>query len=206
MQHKLNLRKLNAVNKEIQGVIRTQKRMAKSTEKVTLRAHQTEAMEVTVENAKAERLALFASTTTLQNLLSRFRAVVAQKNIEFGITAALQELRETEDRLSLVTDFLVEPTKNPDYDGFSIPEDAITQIRLHEEEQNKDATVARRRIGKSDAYVRLVTDEALTAESKALHRKVKEIKNDRLVGLNFKEVSVEITEQEKELLESFNIL
>lgn len=205
MQHKLNLRKLNAVNTEIQGTIRVKKREAKNLQKVVLRAHQTEDLEVTVANAKAERLALFAETSALQVILSRFRAVVAAKNLELGITATLQELRETEDRLGIVTDFLVEPTKSPDYDGYIDVKDAVAQIRLYEDELEKDGTV-RRRLGKSDAAVRLVSDESVAAEVKALQRKVKEIKNDRLVALNFKEVLVELTEQEKELLESFNIL
>ena len=205
MQHKLNLRKLNAVNTEIQGTIRVKKREAKNLQKVVLRAHQTEDLELTVANAKAERLALFAETSALQVILSRFRAVVAAKNLELGITATLQELRETEDRLGIVTDFLVEPTKSPDYDGYVDVKDAVAQIRLYEDELEKDGTV-RRRLGKSDAAVRLVSDESVAAEVKALQRKVKEIKNDRLVALNFKEVSVELTEQEKELLESFNIL
>lgn len=205
MQHKLNLRKLNAVNTEIQGTIRVKKREAKNLQKVVLRAHQTEDLELTVANAKAERLALFAETSALQVILSRFRAVVAAKNLELGITATLQELRETEDRLGIVTDFLVEPTKSPDYDGYVDVKDAVAQIRLYEDELEKDGT-ARRRLGKSDAAVRLVSDESVAAEVKALQRKVKEIKNDRLVALNFKEVSVELTEQEKELLESFNIL
>ena len=204
MQYKLNLRKLSAVNKELQGVIRTNKRKAKDLAKVTLRAHQVEDKQTTYDNAVQERTVLLNDTSTLQNILSRFRAVVACKNNEFGITATLQELRETEDRLSIVSDFLVETSKgNPSYDGYNTLEDAQAQIQLYEKEAEAET---RRRVGTSEASVRLITDETLAAEHKALHRKVKEIKNDRLVALNFKEVSVELTEQEKEMLVDLNIL
>lgn len=204
MEYKINLRKLSAVNKEIQGVIRKQRREASQTERVSIRAHQTESVDTTVQEAVAARLALFNSTSTLQAILSRFRAVVACKNNELGITATLQELRETEDRLAIVTDFLVEAKKNPDYDGYSNIEDAKALIKLYEEADKSETSS--RRVGKSEVSIRLLSDESLAQEVKALQRKVKEIKNDRLVALNFKEVSVELSEQEKELLESFNIL
>lgn len=204
MQYKINLRKLSAVNKEIQGVIRKQRREASQTDRVSVRAHQTKDILVTVQEAKDARIALLGSTSALQVILSRFRSVVAQKNNELGITATLQELRETEDRLSIVTDFLVKPGKNPDYDGYPDVEDAQALIKLYEDADKSET--GSRRVGKSEVSIRLVSDEALETELKALQRKVKEIKNDRLVALNFKEVSVELTEQEKELLESFNIL
>jgi hypothetical protein len=205
MEYKLNLRKLSAVNKELQGVIRVNKRKAKDLAKVTLRAHQVEDKKTTYDNAIQERTVLLNNTSALQNILSRFRAVVACKNNEFGVTATLQELRETEDRLSIVSDFLVEPSKgNPDYDGYGSFEDAVSQIQLYEKEL--ESAEARRRVGKSEAQVRLVSSDELVAEHKALLRKVKEIKNDRLVALNFKEVSVSLTEQEKEMLVDLNIL
>lgn len=205
MEYKLNLRKLSAVNKELQGVIRVNKRKAKDLAKVTLRAHQVEDKKTTYDNAIQERVALLDNTSALQNILSRFRAIVACKNNEFGVTATLQELRETEDRLSIVSDFLVEPSKgNPDYDGYGSFEDAVSQIQLYEKEL--ESSDVRRRVGKSEAQVRLVSGDELVAEHKALLRKVKEIKNDRLVALNFKEVSVSLTEQEKEMLVDLNIL
>lgn len=205
MQYQLNLRKLSAVNKELQGVIRVNKRKAKDLAKVTLRAHQVEDKKTTYDNAIQERVALLDNTSALQNILSRFRAIVACKNNEFGVTATLQELRETEDRLSIVSDFLVEPSKgNPDYDGYGSFEDAVSQIQLYEKEL--ESSDVRRRVGKSEAQVRLVSGDELVAEHKALLRKVKEIKNDRLVALNFKEVSVSLTEQEKEMLVDLNIL
>ena len=205
MEYKLNLRKLSAVNKELQGVIRVNKRKAKDLAKVTLRAHQVEDKKATYDNAIQERVVLLDNTSALQNILSRFRAIVACKNNEFGVTATLQELRETEDRLSIVSDFLVEPSKgNPDYDGYGSFEDAVSQIQLYEKEL--ESSDARRRVGKSEAQVRLVSGDELVAEHKALLRKVKEIKNDRLVALNFKEVSVSLTEQEKEMLVDLNIL
>lgn len=205
MEYKLNLRKLSAVNKELQGVIRVNKRKAKDLAKVTLRAHQVEDKKTTYDNAIQERVALLDNTSALQNILSRFRAIVACKNNEFGVTATLQELRETEDRLSIVSDFLVEPSKgNPDYDGYGSFEDAVSQIQLYEKEL--ESSDVRRRVGKSETQVRLVSGDDLVAEHKALLRKVKEIKNDRLVALNFKEVSVSLTEQEKEMLVDLNIL
>ena len=206
MEYKLNLRKLSAVNKELQGVIRVNKRKAKNLAKVTLRAHQVEDKKTTYDNAIQERTVLLNNTSILQNILSRFRAIVACKNNEFGVTATLQELRETEDRLSIVSDFLVEPSKgNPDYDGYGSFEDAVSQIQVYEKEL-ESTEGARRRIGKSEAQIRLVSGDELVAEHKALLRKVKEIKNDRLVALNFKEVSVTLTEQEKEMLVDLNIL
>lgn len=205
MEYKLNLRKLSAVNKELQGVIRVNKRKAKDLAKVTLRAHQVEDKKTTYDNAIQERVALLDNTSALQNILSRFRAIVACKNNEFGVTATLQELRETEDRLSIVSDFLVEPSKgNPDYDGYGSFEDTVSQIQLYEKEL--ESSDVRRRVGKSETQVRLVSGDDLVAEHKALLRKVKEIKNDRLVALNFKEVSVSLTEQEKEMLVDLNIL
>lgn len=204
MQHQINLRKLSAVNKEIQGVIRKQRREASDTSRVNIRAHQTELVDVTIANAVAARTALYESTLTLQGILSRFRAVVACKNNELGITATLQELRETEDRLSILSDFLVEPKKNPDYDGYSNIEDAKALIKLYEEADKNETTS--RRVGKSEVNIRLLSEDSVAVEIKALQRKIKEIKNDRLVALNFVNVSVELTEQEKELLESFNIL
>lgn len=206
MQYQLNLRKLSAVNKELQGVIRTNKRKAKDLAKVTLRAHQVEDKKTTYDNAVQERAVLLKDTLTLQNILSRFRAVVACKNAEFGVTATLQELRETEDRLSIVTDFLVEPSKsNPEYDGYGSFEDAVSQVQIYEKD-DESSVAGRRRIGKSEASIRLISDENHVAEHKALHRKVKEIKNDRLVALNFKPVSVELSEAEKEMLVDLNIL
>lgn len=206
MEYKLNLRKLSAVNKELQGVIRVNKRKAKDLAKVTLRAHQVEDKKTTYDNAIQERTVLLNNTSVLQNILSRFRAIVACKNNEFGVTATLQELRETEDRLSIVSDFLVEPSKgNPDYDGYGSFEDAVSQIKVYEKEL-ESTEGARRRIGKSETQIRLVSGDELVAEHKALLRKIKEIKNDRLVALNFKEVSVTLTEQEKEMLVDLNIL
>lgn len=208
MNIKLNLRKLSAINTEIQGVIRSNKRQASEASKVTLRAFQTVPYQQTIDEGKEALVVLFEQSTMLQNVLSRFRAVVATKNNEFGITATLQELREVEDRLSLVSDFVVTKTKNPDYDGFSVYEDAIALVSAYAVANAASDSVmsASRRVGAREAHVRFVSDQSLTDEVKALQRKVKEIKNDRLVALNYKDVSVEISAEEKELLESLNIL
>lgn len=201
---KLNLRKINAINDELKGIIRKNKSLASEGHTVLLRAHQTADKISTIEKAKEKQSILLSTTNELQSILSTFRRIVAEKNIEFGINEVLQELRETEDKLSILTAFLVEESTSADYQGYNVVEDALTLLSLYEEADKKESGA--RSVGKRELSVRLLSEPNLKVDINSLHRKIKEIKNDRLVSLNFKEVSVEITEQQKELLESLNVI
>ena len=157
---KLTLRKAAAVGQEVRRQLSNQIRLATDTRTVNLRAISTVTTAEAVQAAEEDRSALLGKLETLQAISTKIRRAIAEGNIQFGVNEILHKLRETEDRLSIVSDFLVEPSKgNPDYDGYGSFEDAVSQIQLYEKEL--ESSDVRRRVGKSETQVRLVSGDDL---------------------------------------------
>lgn len=201
MEIKVNLRKLSAVNKDLIGIITKNRKNFKQT--VRLNSFQVEDKELTYTKAVAARDKKVEETFMLQALLSRFRRVVSEYNTKFGVNEVLQVLRETEDQLAILQSSVVSVTDSEEYNGYNKLEEAVAQLAAYE---SSNETAIRVQRSASKVEVRLITSDLQVADINKLQRKIKKIKDDTLVALNFKDISVEITEIEKELLESLNIL
>lgn len=199
MEHKLTLRKLHAIIQELQKAIRDARQNLTETKTVTLRAFQVEAYQDTVVKASLLRSENIAKAFQLQKVLSHCRSVVAEQNKMLGINDVLQTLRETEDLLAICLDANISDKTQVSFSNDATTlEDVVAHLEAY-----KTSTVERGR-SRGEGVVTLV--HSCENEIQLLRRKIKNMKDDQLVALNFKNVKIQLTENEKALLMSLNIL
>lgn len=202
----VTLRKLSAVAKEIQNELRSIINEASSATTATVLTNRTQSLEEQFVQAVVAYEDQYKKAEVLQTIFSRVRNLVGEQNIALGVNKVLQEIRETEDRISLLKAFDNSESKASSRVAATVADAEALVVAAIETGSTVSSGLMGRSTLNSVTIVLPSPTESLVKDLKELERNIKTLKNETLLALNATKVTLPLSEEEQTLLEDLNIL